>query len=247
MLRVILEPEPLSGARNMATDEVLLESAIERDVASLRVYAWREPTVSLGYFQSTDDPVLRERFAALAQVRRLSGGGAILHHHEITYSFTLPPSHALAEDPIRLYDAAHAAIVAMLNDWGVPAQLRGQAKGGEQPFLCFGRGDIRDIVLTGSKIVGSAQRRRKGAVLQHGALLLERSPHAPEFPGLFDLSGGTRREVPDIAAAMTERLSQCCEDDCERMTLTPEEQNRALEWAATRYATTQSFVQRNAR
>src|SRR5262249_39204661 len=55
-------------------------------------------------------------------------------------------------------------------------------------FLCFGRGDLRDVVLKGHKIVGSAQRRRRGGILQHGSVLLRRSDHAPQFPGLLDLA-----------------------------------------------------------
>ena len=63
-------------------------------------------------------------------------------------------------------------------------------------FLCFGRGDAQDLVVdtpTGEvhKVLGSAQRRRRGAVLQHGSLLLRRSDAAPEFPGLFDLAAAT--------------------------------------------------------
>jgi lipoate-protein ligase A len=206
MLEVTVESEPRSGADNMAIDESLLVSAIEHKTQTLRIYRWREPTVSLGYFQKEDDPVLETRFAGLPRVRRLSGGGALLHDREITYSIALPDGHPLAEAPTLLYDQVHAALVSLLKDLGAPALVRGEKRDQPEPFLCFGRGDPRDIVLAGHKIVGSAQRRRRGAILQHGALLLERSAHAPEFPGLFNLAPDTRRSDEALMNSIAEAL-----------------------------------------
>lgn len=208
MLEVIVEPEPRPGADNMAIDESLLVSAIDRQTQTLRIYRWSEPTVSLGYFQKEDDPVLQTRFAGLPRVRRLSGGGALLHDREITYSIALPDGHPLADAPTLLYDQVHAALVSLLNDLGAPAHVRGEKRDQPEPFLCFGRGDPRDIVLAGYKIVGSAQRRRKGAILQHGALLLEHSPHAPEFPGLFNLAPGSRRDDESLMHSIAAALRQ---------------------------------------
>jgi lipoate-protein ligase A len=208
MLEVTVEPAPRSGADNMAVDESLLVSAIENKTQTLRIYRWREPTVSLGYFQKEDDPVLTSRFAGLPRVRRLSGGGALLHDREITYSIALPDGHPLADAPTLLYDQVHAALVAMLNELGAPAHVRGEKRTEPEPFLCFGRGDPRDIVLSGFKIVGSAQRRRKGAILQHGALLLEHSPHAPEFPGLYNLASHTRQDDDSLMHSIATALRQ---------------------------------------
>jgi lipoate-protein ligase A len=208
MLEVIVEPEARSGADNMAIDESLLVSAIEKQTRTLRIYRWREPTVSLGYFQKEDDPVLTSRFAGLPRVRRLSGGGALLHDREITYSITLPDGHPLADAPTLLYDQVHAALVSLLNGLGAAARVRGEKRDQPEPFLCFGRGDPRDIVLGEHKIVGSAQRRRRGAILQHGAVLLERSTHAAEFPGLFDLAPGTRQDDLLLMRAIAGALRQ---------------------------------------
>lgn len=189
-IRVIVEAEPASGGWNMAVDEVLLESALRHGVCSLRWYRWREPTLSLGYFQSPDDPLIDDRFTGLPVVRRLSGGGAILHDRELTYSCAIAPRHPLAAEPGSLYTAMHAAIVAELARVGVGVAPRGVAdKGLDANFLCFSRGDANDLVIAGHKVLGSAQRRRRGAVLQHGSLLLERSPVAPEYPGIAELSG----------------------------------------------------------
>jgi len=208
MLEVIVEPNARSGADNMAIDESLLVSAIDHKSQTLRLYRWKEPTVSLGYFQKDDDPVLTGRFAGLPSVRRLSGGGALLHDRELTYSIALPDGHPLADAPTELYDQVHAALVAFLNSLGAPVHVRGEKLTEPEPFLCFGRGDPRDIVLGPHKIVGSAQRRRKGAILQHGALLLERSPHAPEFPGLFDLAPKTRQADEPLMHAIATALRQ---------------------------------------
>jgi lipoate-protein ligase A len=136
-----------------------------------------------------------------------------LHHREWTYSCVLPPEHPLSAEPIRLYDLVHQEIVALLNEHDVSAQLRGDAfpKSESEPFLCFGRQDPRDIVLGSHKIVGSAQRRRRGAVLQHGSLLLERSEFAPMYAGLFDLA---RRELPitERIPLLAERIARLLSD-----------------------------------
>jgi lipoate-protein ligase A len=180
----------------MAVDEVLLESAINDDACSLRWYRWDEPTVSLGYFQESSAAAATPQTAGLAAVRRMTGGGAILHHHEWTYSIALPASHPLAQAPHQLYSGVHDAIVAVLRELEFDCRQRGANRPEtEGLFLCFGRGDQRDIVCGSDKVVGSAQRRRRGAVLQHGSLLIARSEHAPEFPGIRDLYPNV--ELPD--------------------------------------------------
>ncbi len=172
----------------MAVDEFLLQQALYPGDISVRIYRWAVPTVSLGYFQDSKDFKASGQFACLAAVRRLSGGGAILHDREITYSLAVPAGHSLTEDPVRLYEEAHAGIRTALKPLGANPVPRGEPLPlGEEPFLCFSRGDRNDLILDGVKVVGSAQRRRKGAVLQHGSILLEASPHAPELLGIADL------------------------------------------------------------
>jgi lipoate-protein ligase A len=206
---LLVEPEAHSGAWNMAFDEALLEAARETGLLAVRFYRWQEPTLSLGYFQKPLPDSLPNELRSLPSVRRLSGGGAILHHREWTYSCVLPPEHPLSLEPIKLYDVIHHEIARLLNEHDIAAQLRGTAMtpNEKDPFLCFGRQDPRDIVLGSHKIVGSAQRRRRGAVLQHGSLLLERSEFAPMYAGLFDLA---RRELPldESIPLLAERISQ---------------------------------------
>jgi len=180
---------PVSGSWNMAVDEVLLKAAVSRGECFLRWYRWSEPTVSLGHFQNLDELDAAGEFALLPRVKRLTGGGAILHHHEWTYSCLLPAGHPLARSPYELYAAVHERIIAVLAQYAIVAKLRGTALPAErETFLCFGREDPNDVVLEGHKILGSAQRRRRGAVLQHGSLLMRRSEYAPQFPGVLDLA-----------------------------------------------------------
>lgn len=197
----------------MALDEFLLESAVDRGQSTLRWYRWSEATVSLGYFQKEVPPEVAERFAGVPVVRRLSGGGAILHHHELTYALALAGDHPLAADPRALYDLVHQAIIAVLQPAGVPVALRGAARPDlEGRFLCFSRGDPFDVVCAGFKVLGSAQRRRKRAVLQHGSLLIRRSEWTPEFPGICDL---TPRELDleRLAEELEGALADLCAAD----------------------------------
>lgn len=177
-----------SGAWNMAVDEALLNESLKTGTTFVRMYRWSEATISLGHFQQLGMQPLEERFASLPVVRRLSGGGAILHHHEQTYSCVVPPGHPLANHPYQLYESVHAAIIAELLKQNVRVAVRGQDRTlSREPFLCFLREAAMDLVWGETKVLGSAQRRRRGAVLQHGSLLLRASPHAPELPGLVDL------------------------------------------------------------
>lgn len=191
--RLLVEPEPNTGAWNMAVDEALLEAALARNECFVRWYRWSEATISLGYFQDAGEAaVASSQLAGLAMVRRLSGGGAILHHHELTYSCVVPATHRLAKNPHMLYAEVHDAIIRVLRRYGIAAHRRGAESSRQvEPFLCFGRRDARDVVLRGHKILGSAQRRRRGAILQHGSLLLHRSPFAPQHTGLCDLCSAT--------------------------------------------------------
>jgi lipoate-protein ligase A len=201
--RVVIESEPRDGIRNMALDEALLDAALSDGQCTVRWYRWDTATVSLGYFQAADAAAAVPELVGLPLVRRLTGGGAILHHHEWTYSCSVPPGHPLAEVPTQIYDRVHERIVAALAEQGIRTALRGEALAErEGQFLCFGRGDPRDIVFRGQKILGSAQRRRRGAVLQHGSLLIRTSDLAPQFPGLLDLVSQER----DLDAAINSQF-----------------------------------------
>ena len=188
IVRVLVDEQPASGAWNMAVDALLLEEAVSDGTCALRWYRWEEPTLSLGHFQRLDDPLIEGRFADLPRVRRLSGGGAILHDQELTYSCAVAAEHPLAGRPAAVYERMHAAIIGVLAEFGIAVQPRGRTdRAHDSNFLCFHRHDANDLVYGADKVLGSAQRRRRGAVLQHGSLVLRRSSVAPEFPGILDL------------------------------------------------------------
>ena len=131
---------------------------LSRGASTVRWYRWETSTVSLGYFQDAKAAALLPALRSLPVVRRLTGGGAILHHHEWTYSCALPATHPLAATPSRIYELVHETMIDVLSERGVRSSaLRGSAGTGDNAqFLCFGRGDPRDIVFEGHKIVGSA-------------------------------------------------------------------------------------------
>lgn len=219
-VRVIADSAPRTGHINMALDELLLNQSLQGDFAAVRVYQWVSPTLTLGYFQKElrDAP---EPLQQLDCVRRLSGGGAILHDRELTYSCSLPASHPVRRDPSLLYSLVHDPLIELLNSCGAEVCLRSDylaarelmhasekvSAGTEvEPFLCFLRSNGNDIVSSsGIKVVGSAQRRRRGAILQHGSILLQSSPLAPQLTGLRDLfpdfdTQRLRQELPQVIA-----------------------------------------------
>jgi lipoate-protein ligase A len=159
-------------------------------VASLRFYGWSEATLSLGYFQPERLRHSDERLAALPLVRRPSGGDALVHHHEVTYALALPagpPWHGPEPWPRRM----HRILAAALAELGVTAELY-QPPPQPSPFagvLCFHHWTAGDLIVHNAKVVGSAQRRQRGAVLQHGAVLLAQSEHTPSLPGILELTG----------------------------------------------------------
>lgn len=189
----VVPPEAADGPTNMAIDEVLLDSvAADPTRAVLRLYTWSGATLSLGYFQPIALAEADPRWRGVPLVRRSTGGGALLHDREVTYALVVPSSHPLSRRSPDLYRAVHEAISGLLDASGLAASRRGESGArppdAPKPFLCFADRDAEDVVSGRVKLVGSAQRRRAGAVLQHGSLLLGRSPAAPELPGLADLA-----------------------------------------------------------
>jgi lipoate-protein ligase A len=235
-VRVIVESQPGSGAWNMAVDETLLEAVAAGAPPTLRLYTWTEATISLGYFQR-EAPELEPggRFHGLPVVQRLSGGGAILHHQELTYSCCIPGVHPLAGEPARLYDELHRQIRQALAELGALVEPRGIVEGDDKPFLCFARGDRRDLLCRGFKVVGSAQRRRRRAVLQHGSILLRRSPFLPEFPGLLDLEK-TEVDESRLARMLARHCARVLGTSIQEGTLTPAEQTLARHLTDHKYA-----------
>jgi lipoate-protein ligase A len=163
-------------AFNMGLDEALLESA--ESPPTMRFYSWSPDTLSLGYFQRFEDVPGVERAGAV--VRRITGGGAIHHVRELTFSIAAPLDHALYQGPIAgSYERVHEAIRVALAELGVPAEARGDAAlSSDVPGtgMCFHKSTSIDLAWNGRKGVGSAQRRKGGRVLHHGSIKLGSSP-----------------------------------------------------------------------
>jgi lipoate-protein ligase A len=150
----------------MGLDEALLESAAGGSGPILRFYGWNPPAVSVGYFQGLAEEVdldACKRFG-FDVVRRISGGGAVLHKSELTYSVILPLDHPLVGDDLRdSYRVLSGGIIAGLRSLGIDAHFAGindiaaSVPGGEVP----------------RKVSGNAQTRRLGCLLQHGTVLLD--------------------------------------------------------------------------
>jgi lipoyl(octanoyl) transferase len=189
----VLAHEVGDGPSNMALDEALLDFvATDPSMAILRTYEWSSPTLSLGYFQPIAEAKADSRWQDVPIVRRPTGGGALWHDREVTYAVVIPGEHPAARPSRALYRTIHGAIIDHLNSLAIPADRRGEQDGGDgqerRPFLCFTDRDPEDIVFRGFKLVGSAQRRRSGAVLQHGSLLLACSRKTPELPGISNIT-----------------------------------------------------------
>jgi lipoate-protein ligase A len=122
-------------------------------------------------------------------VRRRTGGGAIMHHHDWTYSLVVPWDQVRLGPTRQLYQWIHHGLVDWLNRFGFLAYLQSASEpvSKSAPFLCFHRRTEGDILVGTDKVIGSAQRRGKQSLLQHGSVLLAQSRYAPSLPGLAEL------------------------------------------------------------
>lgn len=202
------------GGSNMGADECLAMEARRRGCPLVRIYGWRPASVSLGRFQKLEDAHAVAEIAGVPLVRRPSGGGAIVHGSDLTYAAAVPRGHPWAASPQRLYDALHGAMAGVLAGYGLPAELCAATSAAaerpdDEPFFCFDRRSAGDIVVAVDgprpvKVMGSAQRRLEGVVLQHGSLLLRGNPAVTgraRHAGIADLPGFTgdlsdRRDLP---------------------------------------------------
>jgi len=171
----LLTSPPLGGPENMALDEALMARARRTGETVLRVYAWSARTLSLGRNQGA---IAVYREAALAErgigvVRRPTGGRALLHHREITYSVTAPCAES--GSLLTEYGRINALLTSALGALGVPVDVARPATRAVAPSAapCFAEPALGELTLSGRKLVGSAQWRDRGALLQHGSILVE--------------------------------------------------------------------------
>lgn len=170
-----------TGAMNMALDEALLHSVANGDsLPVLRFYRWQPATVTLGYAQSVmtdlDQDICRK--AGLDVVRRSTGGRAVLHDQEVTYSVIAPLNTSLfGHSVLDCYRVISEILQKTLVQLGLPAELvPGKPRGGHLNALkavCFSAPSQYELVINGCKVAGSAQKRFGQTFLQHGSIPIE--------------------------------------------------------------------------
>jgi lipoate-protein ligase A len=161
----IIDPAPHPAALNMALDESLLACARE---PMLRLYRWARPAVSFGFFG---------KFAAVAAawpgreiVRRITGGGAVPHGEDLTYSLIVPSGHPFAEQsPREIYRVVHQAVAGLLAPAGIAAALA-QAPNATSTGACFESPVEFDLLARGRKIAGAAIKRTRAGLLVQGSV-----------------------------------------------------------------------------
>jgi lipoate-protein ligase A len=199
----------------MAADESLLARAAAGEAAPvLRFYAWDPPAVSLGRFQDERTSVNSDacRRLGIEIVRRITGGRAVLHNHELTYSLVSCTENALfPNEVLGTYKVIASGLLAGLKNLGIQAEMvsrcgrhAGLVKRDSRDPSCFSSPSWYEIVVKGKKIIGSAQRRISGAFLQHGSILIRHDPllDAAVIPG-----GGGPDTVTCIESELGRKVS----------------------------------------
>ncbi len=183
----LLDTGSNTGAHNMALDEELLARAQAGEpMPVLRFYTWEPSAVSVGRFQNMKQAVNRDacRTHGFDVVRRVTGGRAVLHRKELTYSIVARTDNPLFPPGILgTYHCIAAGLVAGLRNLGLPAEVvtrasrhAGLVRKKPNEAACFSSPSWYEIVVGGRKIIGSAQRRDSHAFLQHGSILLDYDP-----------------------------------------------------------------------
>src|SRR3954468_16135227 len=160
--------DPKSAALNMAVAEALFLAAT---APILRFYQWRRPSISFGYFGRYKEVAVEAGDREI--VRRWTGGGAVPHGNDVTYSVVIPSSHPFfQQSSIEIYHAIHDAICRALQANGVEAFLAKNAA----PKIsesCFANAVRADVLSGGQKIAGAAHRRSRAGLLHQGSIQLE--------------------------------------------------------------------------
>lgn len=156
---------------NMAIDEALAVLCRE---PILRIYQWKPAAISVGYNQNMTEEISMEycKKSNIDIVRRISGGKAVFHDDELTYSFILPENtNILPQDVVESYKIIANALVISLKKIGINASIKETNEKIKTP-ICFNSSSWYELAANSKKISGSAQRRLEGKILQHGSILI---------------------------------------------------------------------------
>jgi lipoyl(octanoyl) transferase len=171
----VIRHEAMAGSQNMAVDEAILNAVITGNAPwTIRFYQWLTPSLTLGYFQKSSD-INRDACMRLGipVVRRITGGRAVFHDRELTCSVVMPVPQGAAGSVRETFRAINGALLEGLACFGIEGAFspHRRQKEGSSP-LCFEASAQYEVLVKGKKILGSAQTRRKGVLLQQGALPL---------------------------------------------------------------------------
>jgi len=215
------------GLLQMAIDEALL-LACARGLSppTLRVFAFRPPCLSLGRFQPAGPWEEACRALGLEVVRRPTGGGAVLHAGDVCYAVVAPLDDPAVGGPLRRsYCQISLALRRFLEALGAPSPEVCEAEGraASRAAACFALAGPYEVTVRGAKVIGSAQLRRRGVLLQQGAIRTERDgalearlfPGLPPAPGLHELLGRPLA-YQEVAAALRDTFAEAL-----GLTLTP--------------------------
>lgn len=202
---------PCSPSYNMALDEALLDFHSEGEIPPvIRFYEWNPATLSIGYFQRAMKDVDFEAVKAqnLGFVRRPTGGRAVLHEHELTYSIIVTEQYPeMPAGVTEAYRVLSEGLLLGFQNLGLKAyfsvpdteeKLADLKK--PKSAVCFDAPSWYELVVEGKKVAGSAQTRQKGVILQHGAILLDLDEE--KLLSLFKFSS------PEMKEKMREKLPQ---------------------------------------
>lgn len=261
----LLDTGPADGFTNMAVDEAILEVyAAEASPSTLRFYTWSPPALSLGYGQPIDSNIDLAHCQTLGidVVRRPTGGLAVLHDHEVTYSVVIR-----ADDPraatgvLASYLTISQALIRGLSYLGISAELLPLRRGNLPPSesaspVCFAMSSSYEVAVRGRKIIGSAQRRAHGVIMQHGSIPL--SWDLDKMRAVFRVSlhgsqsakgereyhtsmtslqeaGGRAYDYAEVVAALTRGIAETWEVELIPGQLTAAENQLSAHLRATKY------------
>ncbi|MFM1653046.1 biotin/lipoate A/B protein ligase family protein [Brevibacillus sp. B_LB10_24] len=265
--RFILTP-PMSPEMNMAVDEAILISHSEGKVPpTVRFYTWEPATLSIGYFQKAAKEIDLDavKGSGLGFVRRPTGGRAVLHDKELTYSVIVSESHPKMPSGVtEAYKVISLGLLHGFQELGLQAEMVSLASEEEKEkysspgsSACFDSPSWYELVVEGKKVAGSAQTRQKGVILQHGSILLDMDVellfsllHFPSdrvkqrMMDSFRQKAVTINEVSPHPVGLAEAVdafyrgfASGLEVSLEKQELTPDETALAEELARTRYGT----------
>ncbi len=260
------------AAMNMAIDESVLTHHLNGDSPpTLRVFRWTQPSISLGRFQSIEREIVIERCQqrGITLVRRPTGGRAVYHRDEFTYSIVISKRYGVPPGVVAAYAYLAQGLLAALKLLGVQAELSDERVSKHPSAACFASSTQADLTSGGFKLIGSAQVWKDDALLQQGSLPLE--DRAAEFFSMLRFPDEVAREkalaqyrekttplhtfVPgalwdDVAEAFRSGFSAALEVDFVQGTLSPsewelachlaEEKYRKLEWRKERIRFTEA-------